>query len=234
MESNKHTARTAGWLYLVVVVTGIYSLGYVPGKLMVPHDAAATFNKIVASETLFRSGILAGVICYTFFLVLPLVLCKLLRPVDPRVAIVMVLLAVVSVPISLVNMLNKFAVLQLISGADYIKVFDADSIHAQVMMHLKAFGSGNQIASVFWGLWLFPFGYLVFKSGFLPKILGLFLMAGCVGYLIQFAARLMYPAYDEMAISAYMTLPASIGEIGICLWLLIVGVKGTQGESSQS
>lgn len=234
MESNIRTARIAGLIYLVVVVTGIYSLGYVPGKLMVPDDAASTFNNIVASEMLFRSGILAGVTCYIFFLILPLVLYKLLRPVDPSLAILMVLLAVISVPVSLVNMLNKFAVLQLISKADYMKVFAADTIHAQVMMQLKAFGNGNQIASVFWGLWLFPFGYLVFKSGFLPKILGVFLMAGCVGYLIHFTARLMYPAYEEMEVSKYMTLPASIGEIGICLWLLIVGVKGGNGEISHS
>ena len=84
----------------------------------------------------------------------------------------MVILAVVSVPISLVNMVNKFTVLTLISKADYLKVFEADKLQSQVMLSLDSYSSGNQVASIFWGLWLLPFGYLIFKSGFLPKVLG--------------------------------------------------------------
>lgn len=228
MNSNKKTARIAGLLYLVVVLSGIFSLAYVPGKLFVHNDASATFHNITTSETLFRFGILGSVICYTFFLALPLVLYKLLKPVDKTFAQSMVVLAVVSVPISFINLLNKFAVLTLISKSGYLKVFEADKLQAQVLLHLQAYNNGNQIASIFWGLWLFPFGYLVFKSGILPKILGILLMAGCFGYLIAFTGKLLIPGYNEMAISDFVTLPASLGEIGTCLWLLIMGAKEKQ------
>ncbi|MDQ6477961.1 DUF4386 domain-containing protein [Dyadobacter sp. LHD-138] len=228
MNSNKNTARIAGLLYLVVVMTGIFNLAYVPGQLIVWEDAAATFNNISSSETLFRLGILSAVICYVFFLFLPLALYKLLSPVNKNHALAMVILAVVSVPISLVNLLNKYEILNLISRADYLKIFGTEQLQTQVLLHLHAYNNGNQIASIFWGLWLFPFGYLVFKSGFLPKILGILLMTGCFGYLIKFVGHFLLPGYDEMSISGFVTLPASIGEIGTCLWLLIMGAKDSR------
>ncbi len=144
----------------------------------------------------------------------------------------MVIFAVVSVPISFINLLNKFAVLTLVSKADYLKVFEADKLQAQVLLYLHFSNNGNQIAGIFWGLWLFPFGYLVFKSGFLPKILGILLMAGCFGYLIDFIVGFLFSNYSETGISTFMTLPGSIGEIGICLWLLIIGTKDSRKNFS--
>ncbi len=225
MNSNKKTARTAGLLYLLVVLSGIFSLLYVPGKLVVPGDAPATVKNIIASETLFRLGILSGLIGYTFFLLLPLVLYKLLSPVNKTHASLMVIFAVITVPISFINILNEFAVLTLISGAGYLKIFEADKLQAQVLVYLDYYNNGNQVASIFWGLWLLPFGYLVFKSGFLPKILGILLMAGCFGYLIDFIGSFLFPGYGNTGISTFITLPGSMGEIGICLWLLIMGAK---------
>ncbi len=171
MNSNKKTTRIAGLFYLIVVLSGIFHLMYVPSELIVRGNASATFNNIIASETLFRLGIVSGLICYIFFLLLPVVLYKLLNPVNKTHALLMVILAVVSVPISFVNMLNKFAVLTLISKVDYLKVFEMDKLQAQMLLYLDSYNNGNQIASIFWGLWLLPFGYLVFKSGFLPIIL---------------------------------------------------------------
>ncbi|MEP6901822.1 MAG: DUF4386 domain-containing protein [Actinomycetota bacterium] len=225
MSSNKKTARIAGLLYLVVVLTGIFSLAYVPSKLIVRGDAAATVHNIAASESLFRLGIVSGIICYTFFLFLPLVLYQLLKPVNETYAKLMVILALVSVPISFVNLINKFAVLSLVSGADYLKVFDHDQLQAQVLFYLDLYNNGILVVQIFWGLWLFPFGYLVYKSSFLPKILGVLLMLGCFGYLIDFIGSTLILNYSETVISHYVTLPASLGEIGICLWLLIFGVK---------
>ena len=137
----------------------------------------------------------------------------------------MVILALASVPISLINIQNQFDVLSLLSGADYLKALEAAQLQAQVMLSLASYNNGIRILQIFWGLWLFPFGYLVFKSGFLPKILGLFLMAGCFGYLINFFGYSLLPNYSETGISTLASLPASIGEIGICLWLLIMGAK---------
>lgn len=230
---NKRTARTAGLLYFIVVVTGIFSLAYVPSQITVQGDAAATVRNIVASESLFRLGIAASVICYTAFLLLPFILYRLLSPVGKSVAVLMVAFAVVSVPISFVNLLNKFDVLSLLSGAGYLQALTTEQLHAQVMLSLAAYSDGILVSKIFWGLWLLPFGYLVFKSGFLPRVLGILLMAGCFGYLIDFFGSVLVTGYAENAIARFVTLPASLGEIGTCLWLLIVGVhEPKRGEAA--
>ena len=225
MNSKKKTARVAGVLYLIVVLTGIFSLGYVPSKLIVWESPSTTFQNITASETLFRLGIFASIICYITFLILPLFLYKLLHEIHKSYAITMVLLATISVPISLINLANKFAILTLIGKTDYISIMQPAEIQEQVMLHLYYYSHGVQIVSLFWGLWLLPFGYLVFKSGQLPKILGVFLMVGCAGYLINFTGKFLSAVYLESGISKFIAMPATIGEIGICLWLLILGIK---------
>jgi hypothetical protein len=225
MEPNKKTARIAGTLYFVVVSTGIFSLMYVPSKLIEWNNASVTSSNILANETLFRLSIFASIICYTAFLLLPIVLYALLASINKIHAVAMVALAVVSVPISLYNLNNKLAVLTLISKESYLNVLTEDQLQAQVLLHLNYYNDGIQLSTVFWGLWLFPFGYLVFKSGFLPKVLGIFLIAGCFGYFINFTGNLFCPAYDELGISKFVALPGTIGEIGICLWLLIAGLK---------
>lgn len=224
MTSNKKTARIAGLLYLAVVLTGIFSLAYVPSKLIVWDNPVATFNNIKTSETLFRSGIVSGLLCYVFFLLLPVALYKLLKPVNEFYAKLMVLLAVISVPISYTNIQHKFAVLSIVNGEN-LKSFTSEQLQSQVMFYLHQYDNGILMVSVFWGLWLFPLGYLVYKSGILPKILGMLLMLGCFGYLINFAGNTLIPDYSKIGISSYISLPASIGEIGTCLWLLIIGAK---------
>jgi hypothetical protein len=197
INPNKKTARIAGLLYMIVVLSGIFSLMYVPGKLIITGDGSATVKNIIAGETLFRIGILSGFICYIAFLLLPLVLYKLLKSVHKKAAILMVALAIVSVPISFVNMFQKFAVLTLISKAEYLKAFDMVQLQTQVLLHLDFYNNGIKILTIFWGLWLLPFGYLVFKSGFLPKILGILLMIGCFGYLINFTGAFFSPVIGK-------------------------------------
>ena len=225
MNSIKKTARIAGLLYLIVAVNGFFFLRYVPSRLIVWNDAATTFKNIKASESLFRLGVLSEIIGYTAWLLLPLVLYKLLKPVDKIWALLMLTFALLIVPIAFTNISNQFAVLTLIGNSEYLKVFEPEKLHAQVLFYLDSFDNGNQIASVFWGLWLLPFGYLVFKSGFLPKILGILLMFGCFGYLVNFAGNLLFKSYGDSIVARYITRPGSIGELGICLWLLIVGTK---------
>lgn len=222
---NKKTAHLAGLLYFLVVLTGIFSLLYVPSQLIVSSDPAATVANIKSSELLFRSGILAGLLCYIFFLLLPFVLYKLFESINKSFAVLMVVLAIVSVPISFVNMTHKFDILALLNGAEHLGAFTPEQIQSRVMLSLKSYSYGNLVAQAFWGLWLFPFGYLVFKSGFLPKFLGLFLMIGSCGYFLDFAGRVAFSNYGDLWISDYMTIPASIGEIGTCLWLLIMGIR---------
>lgn len=223
--TNKKKARIAGLLYLVVVLTGIFSLAYVPSKLIVWDNAATTVNQIVKSELLFRLGIMSSLICYVFFLLLPLALYKLFKPVNEGWAKLMVALAVVSVPISFVNILNKFAVLSLVKEVSQLKSLTNEDIQSQVMFYLNQYDNGILIVQIFWGLWLLPFGYLVYRSGFLPKIFGILLIAGCFGYLINFTGNFLVPNYAEIGIARYVSLPASLGEIGTCLWLLVMGAK---------
>lgn len=225
MNSNKSTARIAGLVYLIVVFTGIFYLMYVPSKLFVWNNAAETFQNIRNNETLFRLGISAGFICYIAFLLLPFVLYKLFKPVHKTWAVLMVVFALVSVPMAFINFGNEFSVLTLIGNDAFLKTFDTARLQSEVMLHLQAYRSGNQIISIFSGLWLFPFGLLIFKSGLIPKIFGLLLMLGCFGYLIDFFLGFLYPAYNETIIAEYILMPASIGEIGTCLWLLIPGAK---------
>ena len=137
----------------------------------------------------------------------------------------MVLMVVISVPMFFVVVQNHCTVLSFIKNPNYLKIYSVEQIQSQVLFYLERYNDGMRLVHIFSGLWLFQFGYLVFKSNFLPKIFGILLMFGCFGYLIHFFGHTLIPNYSGLGISFYITLPASIGEIGICLWLLIVGVK---------
>ena len=128
-------------------------------------------------------------------------------------------------PIFFVNILSKFSILTLINKTDYLEKLGETELQTQVMFHIDSYYNGLEISQIFWGLWLFPFGYLVYKSGFLPKLLGILLMAGCFGYLIIFFGGFLYSGFNKTIISEIVGYPASLGEIGICLWLLIMGTN---------
>lgn len=218
-------ARLAGVLYLLLIPFSVFSLIYVPSKLVVPGDAATTAGNIVASEALFRSAIVSHLVGQTIFILLALVLYRLLKPVNRNHAVLMVVFALISVPIAFINELNRLAALILLSGADYLSVFAADQLHAQVMSFLELHEHGIAIALILWGLWLFPLGYLVFKSGFLPKILGVLLMIGCMGYLIDALVFFLFPDFD-VTISHF----TFVGEVLLPLWLVFKGVNVERWE----
>lgn len=222
MGPQNSTARVAGLLYLVCIVTGIFSLIYVPSQIGAHGDASATVNNIVAFELLFRWGIVVGAISYVAFLLLPLVLYKLLSPVNQDVAALMVAFAMIFVPIDLAALANQLDILSLLDGSKYQQAFAPDQLHARVMSLLDAYRNKIFVSEIFWGLWLLPFGYLVFKSGFLPKVLGILLMLGCFSYLVTFFGQTLFPRYD---IPRFVMWPASFGEIGICLWLVVIGAR---------
>lgn len=224
MTRNKK-ARLSGLLYLILIICGIINLLYIPTKFIVWEDASKTFENITNSEMLFRLGIVSGILTFLTFILLPLALYKLLNKVNQTQAKLMVIFALLSIPISFVNILNKFSVLSLIDNTQYLHELDKTEIQTQVMLHLDYYNNGIEISQIFWGLWLFPFGYLVYKSGFLPKLFGILLMLGCFGYLITFFAGFLFSNFHETMLSTIVGIPASIGEIGICLWLLIMGTN---------
>jgi len=188
-------ARVAGFLYLIIFCLGIFGELFVRQSLIVPGDAATTVDNIMDSESLFRLTLVTGLIRSTCLILLPLVLYKLLKPVNKTNALVMVILALISVGIEMVYMINDYAVLLLLSGADYLTALEADQLHAQVMFFLDLQTYGAFIPQ-FLSLWLILVGYLVFKSGFLPRILGVLLIIGCFGYLIDSFVFFLFPNFD--------------------------------------
>jgi hypothetical protein len=221
MTNENKISKLAGALYLIVVVTGIFSLMYVPSQITVSGNTHATMNNVVAHSSLFRAGIAAFLLKQVAFLLLPLALFKLLRQVSHNIAVLMVALAVVSVPIALVSLVNKLDTLDVLSGYFGQSLAPAQ-MQSQAMLSLNAYGNGLLVTTLFWGLWLLPFGYLVMRSGFLPKILGIFLVLGGLGYVTQVFWQILVP---DIKFPDSVLLTAAVGEIGICLWLLLVGVR---------
>lgn len=228
---RNRTATMAGVLYLLVVLTGVFSLMYVPSRLFAEDDAGLTVQNIRSKEILFRLWIVTGLLCYGFFLFLPLVLYRLLSPVNENQARLMVLFAILSVPVYFLNAQNQFNILALVGGPHPAFDLADQQVLTQVMLYLEQYHNGMRIVHIFSGLWLFPFGWLVFKSGFLPKVLGLLLIVGGSGYLVNFLGNTLVSDYSSLGISSYIALPASIGEIGICVWLIIVGLSVKKGRA---
>jgi hypothetical protein len=179
----------------------------------------------MASESLFRLGIVSALLVQIINIFVVLALYKLLKLVNKNMALLMVIFILLGVPIAMLNELNQFAVLLLLHGADYLTVFTADQLRSLVFLFLDLHKLGISIAGIFWGLWLFPMGYLVFKSGFLPRILGVLLIIGCFGYLIESFAAFLLPTYEvNIALFTFW------GEVLLPLWLLIKGVNVEQWE----
>jgi Domain of unknown function (DUF4386) len=223
MNSTKNTARLAGLLYLVNGVTGFFGIIYVPSKLIVSGNAPATANNILASERLFRLGIVSELICAAEFVFLLWVLYRLLGGVNKTHASLMVILGLVFVPIMCVNVLNEIAALTLLRGANFLSVFDKRQLEAMAVLFLDLHRYGYVVGWIF-GLWLFPFGVLVFRSGFLPRILGVLLIAACFGYLADSLTPLLLPNYAHI-VGRFASVALTLGEPAIILWLLIRGAK---------
>ena len=184
MNSTKKAARVAGLLYVLACIPAPFSLIYIPRTLIVPGNATATASNILASETLFRVGIAGELISGAGFIFAVLALYRLFQGVNKRHASLMVTLYVISVPISFLNVLNEFAALILLRGADFLSVFTRPQLDALALVFLRLHSYGFVVAAIFWGLWLFPFGVLVYRSGFLPRILGVWLIINCFAYVI--------------------------------------------------
>ena len=222
MHSTKKTARIAGVLYLVNAVTGFFSIVYVPSKLIVSGNAAATANKILASERLFRLGIVSELICAVEFIFLLWVLYRLLGGVNKTHAALMVILGLAYVPVMCVNALNDIAALTLLR-ADFLSVFDEPQRQGLAMLFLDLHRYGLIIGG-FFGLWLFSLGVLVFRSGFLPRLVGVLLIAACFGYLADGFTPLLLPNYASL-VDRIASIALTLGEPSLILWLLIMGAK---------
>lgn len=223
MSSTRNPGRFAGLLYLFGSILGFFALLYVPGKLMVPGNPTATAHNLAASETLFRLGIFADLAGQTIFIFVALALYNLLKGVNQRHALLMLILLLVSIPIAFLNELNSVAAVTLARGSYFVSVFNEPQRIAFMRLFLNLRGAGFDVAGIFWGLWLYPLGLLVYRSGFLPRILGILLMAGCFAYLANSFTSLVLPQY-ERAVSRWMN-PIQLVEMLFMLWLLVMGAK---------
>lgn len=224
INPNK-TARVAGCLYLMLFPLGIFGIIYVPSSLIVLGDAATTASNIMANELLYRLSIVTALTLQIVYIFLALALYKLLNPVDKNNAVLMVILVLVAAPIAMLNELNHVAVLLVLSGSDFLTTFSLDQVQASVPLFLNLHEHGVFIAQIFWGLWLFPMGYLIFKSNFLPLALGILMIIGGFGYLVDSFVYFIFPDFN-VTFSEFTFL----GELLLPLWLMFKGVNHEQWE----
>jgi len=223
MSSIKNPGRFAGLLYLLTSIVGFFAMGYVPGKMIVHGNAAATASNISASETLFRLGIAGELIGQAGFIFVALALYDLLKGVSRRQALLMVILIVVSIPIAFVNELNSIAALILVRGADFLSIFEKPQRDALAMLFLNLHHHGFVVAELFWGLWLFPLALLVYRSRFLPRFLGVWLALAGFAWVILSLTGILLPQYEDKVYT--YSQPAVVGEIAFMLWLVIKGAR---------
>jgi len=223
MTSTKNPGRFAGLLYVLTSIPGVFALIYVPSKLIVHANPTATAGNIAAHETLFRLGIAAELIGQTGFIFVALALYDLLKGINQRHTSLMLGLIVVSIPIALLNELNAIAALVLVRGADFLSIFEKPQRDVLAMLFLNLRSYGFDVAAIFWGLWLFPLGLLVYRSGFLPRILGVLLMLNGFTYPVNSFTSLLLPQYEHI-VSRWM-MPLSFGELVFMFWLLVMGAK---------
>ena len=224
MHPTDKAARVAGAIYLSLVFTAPLRLIYIPSALFVRGNATATADNIAAHELLFRLGIVGDLLTGTIAIFLVLALYRLLKEVDQNHAALMVILGGLMVaPIYFLNALNDVAALLLVRGADFLSVFEKPQRDALAVLFLRLHHHGVVANEIFWGLWLFPLAVLVIRSGFLPRILGIWLIINGFAYLTISFTGLLLPQYEVMV--SNIAFPALLGEVAIMLWLLIKGVK---------
>ena len=216
-------ARTAGFVYLAMILVAPFSMLYVPGKLIVRDNAAATAENILTHETLFRSSIFGDLIGHVIFICLAIALYRLLRDVNRTWAWLMVSFVLVSAAVGFLNTLNNVAALILFRGDEFLKVFDQVQREALGMLFIRLHSQGQFIDEIFWGLWLFPFGLLVFRSGFLPRFLGIWLIIACLAWIALSITAQFFPTHYSAAFAWLQ--PAFFAEMAIMLWLLIRGAN---------
>jgi hypothetical protein len=221
VSSLSQKARVAGFLYLASTLAGLVSLAYVP-NIIVSANAAATAHNIVAHETLFRLGIFMELLGATLEIFVVLALYRLLNGVDRTLATVMLVLGLIDVPVFFANALNEFGALLFARGG-FLSAFSGFQRQAMVTLFLTLHHYGAVVNEIFWGLWLLPFGMLVYKSGFLPRALGIWLILNCFAYLAQNVTGVLFPQYT--AVVGNIAFPFQLGEIAIMLWLIIMGAN---------
>ena len=218
--SQRKVAIVAGLGLLIMTIFYVFADFFVFQNLIVPGDATTTANNIVASEMLFRTGICSFLIVLICDVVVAWALYIFLKPVNKSLSLLTAWLRLVYAAMLGIALLNLVIVLILLSGANYLAVFETDQLHAQVLLFLNAFNDVWAIGLIVFGFHLFILGYLVFKSDYIPRILGVLLIVAGLGYLIDYFGKLLFPNFD-----AAISLVVGWGELLFMFWLLLKGGK---------
>ena len=223
INSLKKTARLAGLLYVIMCIPTPYALMYVPSHILVDGDATATTRNMLVHEFLFRLSIVSQFFSMIVFVLLAFVLYRLFKALNGQYAKLVVAFVVVQVPMVFLFETFNFTSLKIAKG-EILQTVQTEQKHNLVMLLLSMHDYGMMILEIFWGLWLLPFGILVYKSQFIPRIFGLCLLIGGIGWVSNSITFLLFPAYHPF-ISKFIMVIGAVGEFPIILWLLIVGVK---------
>lgn len=231
--SPLYYSRFTGFGLLLMAILAMFSNFSVVESLIIPDDAAATANNIINNEMLFRSGFISFVIVLILDVLVSWSLYVLLKPVNKNLAMLAAWFRLVYTAIFGMALYHFLNVLQLLSGAEYLTVFTTDQLHAQVMLLIDAFNNGWLIGLVFFGCHLLIVGYLIIKSGgYIPGLIGIFLIMASAGYLIDSIAHFLLPNYTDYVtiFLLIVAVPGVIGELSLAFWLLIKGVKVQQRQ----
>ena len=232
MNETKKQARIAGLLYLSASIFAPFALIYVPSKLVVLGDATATADHVRASETLLRLGIGSDLIGNIIFIFVVLALYRLFRPVSEGYAVGMATLLLISMPLSFFGVVNELGALVAVNGGKFQSGLDQHQLDTLAYLFFRLRNQAIIVAQIFWGLWLFPFGVLVIRSGFIPRFIGyLLFIAGC-GYVADSFTAILLPAYRDVV--GQVAGIFEFAELSIILWLLIWGAKEQRVTSRAS
>ena len=230
--SPRHLARIAGGLYLIIIVGGFFDIGYIQAALVVPGDAAATAHNILAHELLYRMGLAAHMITIVCNIPLALIFYELFKAVNRRLALLVVFFTLVGTAVEGANLLNQFAPLMILGGGHYLSAFNTEQLQALAYMPLDLQAISYDIQQVIYAGYLLAAGYLVFKSTFLPRVIGVLLAIGGLCYLTYSFADFLAPEFAAHLVP-YIQVPSGLAELSLCLWLLVMGVN-TQRWNEQA
>jgi len=228
MNKTKRQARLAGLLYFLASNSAPLGLIYVPNKLIVLNDATATANHIRASQSLLRWGIACELFTSIMFIFVVVALYRLFKAVNETYVLSMAILILISIPISLLSVVNEVVALIILGGADWLSVFDPGQLNALAYILMRLHSRTLLVAEIFWGLWLVPFGILIIRSGFIPSALGYLLFVAALGYVASSLTFLLLPSYGPVVDPVASKL--TFFELPIILWLLIWGAKAQHGQ----
>jgi hypothetical protein len=218
-------ARAAGLLYLIVIVAGIFAEIFVRERLIIAGDAAATTHNIVTHQLLYRWGFVAELIACVCNMPLAVIFYHLFNRVNRNLALLVVFFTLVGTAIESVSLLNHFEPLILLRGGPSLTALKAEQLQALVYTSLQLFEYGFSIALVFFGFYCLAIGYLIFRSTFLPRVIGVMLAIEGLGYLVNSFANFLAPEFAARFLPYLMA--SGLAEISFCLWLLVMGVNVT-------